>query len=184
MRSILIALGLCACAIAQTPEVSISQAPGPNPYQVINGYSGSNLIYTCYARTTVPSPGNPFSISAASNANPVSFTSASHGFNANSRPLVTISGGTGNWTAVNGTFTATITGTGTFTIPVDSTGFGALTGTLTFTTSAPQTNQPVWAVKLYAYDASSNPIWVGWLGGNSAFRSKCSDATSTSTNIQ
>jgi hypothetical protein len=66
-------------------------------------------------------------ITAASNTNPVSLTSNAHGLSTGDG--ITISGGTGNWTAINGSWTITVTGANTFTIPVDSTAFGALTGT-------------------------------------------------------
>jgi hypothetical protein len=69
-------------------------------------------------------------ISAASNANPVSLTSTAHDLATGDR--ITISGGTGNWAAINGRFTVTRTGTNTFTIPVDSTTFRARTGTVVF----------------------------------------------------
>ncbi len=44
---------------------------------------------------------------------------------------VNISGATGNWAPINGTFTVTRLSANTFSIPVDATGFGALTGTVT-----------------------------------------------------
>lgn len=184
--AVLLALSVFGC-MAQGPEITISQGPAPNPFQIIYGYTGTNLVYVCYAHSVLGT-SFPVSISAASNANPVSLTSASHGFNASSRPKVTISGATLTWTPVNGTFTATITGANTFTIPVDSSAFGALTGTVVFTTTAPRTNQSVWAVKEFSYDGSSNLIWSGWLNGISAVQSsggsKCSDATSTTLNVQ
>lgn len=67
-------------------------------------------------------------ISAATNANPVEFTTASdHGLTTGDS--VILSGFTGGWTSCNGTFVATVTDTNKFTIAVDSTGFGALSGT-------------------------------------------------------
>jgi hypothetical protein len=66
-------------------------------------------------------------ITAATNANPVELTLTSHGLT--NGETITISGATGAWAPINGTFTATVTGVNTFTIAVDSTAFGALTGT-------------------------------------------------------
>ena len=67
-------------------------------------------------------------ISAATNANPVSFTTGgAHGYT--SGQVIAISGFTSNWTPCNGGFVVTVTGASTFTIPVDSTTFGAMTGT-------------------------------------------------------
>lgn len=65
-------------------------------------------------------------ITAATNANPTSLTSVGHGLQTGNP--VTISGATGNWTPINGTFSITRTGADTFTIAVDATTFGALTG--------------------------------------------------------
>lgn len=73
---------------------------------------------------------SPVAISAASQADPVSMTTAS---SPATGTLVTIGGGTGNWVAVNGMWVLTKTAGTTFTIPVVSTAFGAVTGTLTYT---------------------------------------------------
>jgi hypothetical protein len=88
-------------------------------------------------------------ITAATNSNPVSLTSTGNGldpyFNNNNGagpgkgPQITITGGVGNWAAVNGTWTATVVlGTvNTFTIPIDTTNFGPLTGSLQFSAAPP-----------------------------------------------
>lgn len=66
----------------------------------------------------------PESISSATNANPVVLTTAI----APSSGSVALSGFTGGWVSLNGTFAAThISGT-TFSVPVNSSGFGALAG--------------------------------------------------------
>ena len=179
-------VAFCACIFAQEgSQTNETAGPPLRSYQKIYGYSGSNLVYICMAPSVVSDRSRTsVSITAASNAGSVSFTSTGHGFDTNSRPKVTISGGTGNWAAVNGTFTATVTSANAFTIPVDSTAFGALTGTLVFTTTAPRTGQPEWSVKLYRYDGSSNLVWEGWLSGSTGLAARCSDATSSTTNIQ
>jgi len=142
----------------------------------IMAYDGSNnLTYACRARSVQPSP-SVLSISAGSNASPVSLTITGHGFNTNQLPLVTISGGTGNWAAVNGTWTATITGANTLTIPVNSGAFGAVTGTLILTTYAPRTTQSVWSVAKYSYDGSNNLTNVFYVGGSTSERNTCSGA--------
>lgn len=71
-----------------------------------------------------------FVISAATNANPVVFTAAGHGLV--SGASVIISGFTGDWTPCNGTFTATVITANTFSIVVNSTAFGAMTGSPVF----------------------------------------------------
>lgn len=70
------------------------------------------------------------SISAVSNASTVSATSTAHGLLTGN--TITISGGTGNWTALNGTWTITKTGDNTFTVPLNSTDLGAKAGTIVF----------------------------------------------------
>jgi hypothetical protein len=63
-------------------------------------------------------------ITAASNANPVSFTSVAHHLITGEQ--VVLSGFSGNWSILNGqTFTVTVTGANTFTIPFNSTPLGA-----------------------------------------------------------
>ena len=173
MRFILL-LVAAMTAFAQT-EVRDSERNTDVGYQYILIYTGNNLTTYCKALSLQPT-SQPISISAASNANPVSLTSTAHGFNSSALPLVTISGGTGNWTAINGTFTATITGANTFTIPVNSTAFGALAGTITFTTRAPRTNQSVWSVMQLAYDGSNNLTWKGWYAGSPGVFTTCAAA--------
>lgn len=65
-------------------------------------------------------------ISAVTNANPVEFTTTAA---PTTGTKVYISGFTGGWVTANGSFTATRTSSTTFTIPIDSTAFGALAGT-------------------------------------------------------
>ena len=60
--------------------------------------------------------------------NRAKLTSTAHGMVTGDR--VIISGATGSWTPINGSFSVTRIDADTFTIPVDSTTFGALTGTV------------------------------------------------------
>ncbi|HXI85266.1 MAG TPA: hypothetical protein VNL17_14390 [Verrucomicrobiae bacterium] len=187
MKKILIlAVFAMAAGFAQAPlECYYANS---NPCQTINAFSGANLTSSCYARSVDPNSGirknTSVAVSAATNASPVVLTSTGHGFALGSRPNVTIAGGTGNWTAINGTFTATVVDANTFSIPVDSTAFGALAGTITFTTTAPRSTQAEWAVKLFAYDGSGNNIGAFWMNGISSMTQKCSDAAVATTNIQ
>jgi hypothetical protein len=188
LRFTLAGILTAALVAAQTgTPVNISQGPAATAFQAIYGYSGTNQIYACYSPSSLgagPRAEVLTSISAATNANPVVFTSTAHGFNANTRPSITISGGTGNWAAVNGTFIATVTSANAFSIPVDSTTFGAVTGTLVYTTTAPRTNKFEWAVVLYSYDGSNNLINRTWLNGSSGLQARCSDATSATLAAQ
>lgn len=157
---------------------------------IVNGSSQTTAI--CLARsvlTTGPRVTNSASISAISKASPAVVTSTAHGFPISSRPQVTISGATGTgWVSgantVNRTITATVVDADTFSIPVDTSGNGTLGGTVIFTTTAPRLSVEDWAVQKIDYDGSGNAIWKGWLAGSSAYRAKCSDATSTSVQQQ
>lgn len=183
---VLLTLGPCAQAQDQGQQVSLSQGPPNTPYHIVYGYSGSNVIYACYTPSTATTGVRyltTLNISAATNASPVVFTTTAS-FDTATRPIVVIQGGTGNWTAVNGTFTATIVDSTHFSIPVNSTAFGAVTGTLTFQSYSTPLNQPFWAVQLYAYNGSNQVISTFWLGSTSATNQKCSDATSTTLNVQ
>jgi hypothetical protein len=77
-------------------------------------------------------------IISATNANPVVFTTAEALPWNGAAPTVYLTGGAGAWAAVNNNpntvaWTATATGSNTFTIPVDSTAFGSFAGqSLTF----------------------------------------------------
>src|ERR1043166_5009686 len=71
----------------------------------------------------------PVALASATNANPCRLTFVTaHGI-PNGSP-VTLSGGTGAWAAINGAFTATVIDALNLTIPVNSSGFGAVTGAI------------------------------------------------------
>ena len=190
MKTLLLLLTAAIAFAQEGPNTNPTAGPPMTSWQQVNGYTGTDIIYICFARSLVQSrsANAPLTISAASNAAAVVFTSTGHGFPIPTqlvvRPTITIKGGTGNWTAINHTFTATIIDANSFSIPVDSTAFGALTGTITFTTTAPRLNFAEWAVELFTYDASHNNLGSVWLGGNTGLAQKCSDATSTTLNVQ
>jgi len=60
----------------------------------------------------------------------LNFTSV-HGWGSSGTRVIYVEGGTGSWTGINEKRTATIVDTDTVTIPVDSSGFGPVTGTFT-----------------------------------------------------
>lgn len=149
MKTHLIAL-LCGAvlALAQTPA----------PLQTLMYYDGSSrLEYICSALATQVSPST-ITVSTVSNASPASVSAASHGFDYQSGatifPLVTVTGGTGNWAAFNGTWAVTPTSANAFTVAVDTSGFGAITGTLVFTTLSPRTTLGQWTITRYRYSAA------------------------------
>lgn len=173
-------LFFAALAVYAQGETRIAQKSPDTGYQFIMGYSGTNMTYLCKAKSLQPTSAN-ISVASATNASPVVFTiSGGHGFNAatspSAKPIITVSGGTGNWTAVNGSFTATILSSTTLSIPVDSTAFGALAGTVVFTTRAPLTTRPIWSVLVLTYDGSNNNTGTAWVGGVSSETNTCTGA--------
>jgi hypothetical protein len=149
-------------------------------------YTGTNLSYRCLAWSN-QIIAHTFPVTAASNANPVSFTSTAHGFDYQSGntgfPTIDIVGGTGAWAAINGLWKITPTGANTFTIPVDSTAFGAFQTTIIFKTQAPRTTQPVWAIQNLVYDGSNNLIWMGWAGNPGGAGSSAGSSGSSAMNF-
>lgn len=186
-------LASTAALFAQSGQpVNQSSGPPPAATQSLRYFSGSSLIYACTALSSQPGQPATLTVTAASNANPVSLTITAHGIGdyanlgATVNAILQISGGTGNWTAINGTFTATVTSANAVTIPVNSTAFGALTGTLVVTTTAPLLAAPVWAIQKFWWDGSSpaNPIADAWLaktsahGSSTAYDKGCSSRAS------
>jgi hypothetical protein len=181
----IIALLFLAAAASAQQQVQVVGGPATQQVLVV---SGSNIIAVCEALSTVTTglrAATSVAISAVSKANPAVVTSTAHGFDTNSRPKVTISGATGTgWTAINATWTATIIDADTFSIPIDSSAFGTLAGTVVFTTTAPRKTMAEWSVRRLAYDGSNNLIWTGWLNGTSSMNQLCSNASSTTLNQQ
>jgi hypothetical protein len=174
-------------AVAAFGQQQMQVVSGPATQQVYL-YSGSNVIAICEALSTVTNgqrAATSVAISAVSKAAAAVVTSTAHGFAVSSRPKVTISGATGTgWTGINAAWTATVIDADTFSIPIDSSGFGTLAGTVVFTTTAPRSTMPEWSVQRFAYDGSSNLIWTGWLNGTAAKNQQCSEGSSTTLNQQ
>lgn len=106
----------------------MQQGPLPKIVYPLNGFAVSSISKAAAAVVTVPIA-------------PSSGTS------------VTIIGATGTgWSAVNTTTTATNLTPTTFSIPINSTGFGTLGGTVTVTYTLPFTRQPR-LVPAYNYEA-------------------------------
>lgn len=165
MKTFVIAVLCAIAALGQDgAPVNVSQGSPDVGYQTI-AYNVAGLTsYVCSGKSNRTST---VTVSAASNANPVSFTST-HQFGdwtnlgATVTPTIKITGGTGSWTAIIGTWTATPTSATTFTIPVDSTAFGALAGTLVVTTMSPRLNVAQWSIFKIMYDSSGYFSGKGW----------------------
>lgn len=67
---------------------------------------------------------------AISNAAAAVFTKATHGLTTGNS--IAVRGGTGSWAGINGNFTVTVLSPSTFSIPVNSSGFGTLTGEVSY----------------------------------------------------
>lgn len=108
---------------------SLARAPSLSLFNPSTGaYTNFPLGMDTSAPPTLAAVGS-IAIASATNANPVEFTvGAAHGLISGRQ--YTLSGATGSWTPVNGVFAVTVTSTTKFTIPVNSTGFGALTGSV------------------------------------------------------
>lgn len=154
MKHFLGLLFLAAGSWAQTQ-------PLPIPDQSLLYYSGLNLQYICKAQASQVR-SSTITVSAVSNASTAVVTATGHGLDyqggATVLPSVTVTGGTLNWLPFNGTWTVTPTSANAFTIPVDTTAFGSVTGTLVFTTLAPRTTLSMWMIQKMVYDGSNNLI--------------------------
>lgn len=162
-----VALQLVSEVLAQDGvSVNVSRGAPYTAYQTILYYSGANVIYACYAPSKTSAPST-ITVSAASNASPVSFTATAHGFGdyatngATGTPVVKITGYTGNWAPLNGVWSIITTSANAFTIAIDSSGYGAVTGTAVFTTQSPLWNTPVWSIQAFVY-SGANLLFSGW----------------------
>ena len=152
----------------------VNQSSGPprRADQALYYFNGAGYLeYVCKAWSRQPTPSTVV-VASATNANPVVFTvSAGHKFGdfatlgATVTPVVQISGATGSWGAVNGVWKATVLSATTFSIPVNSTSFGAYpVSGITFRTQSPLHNAAVWSIQRFFYDASNRLIASGWAG--------------------
>jgi len=189
--SLALLLTCCVTGFAQPSPSAVNQADGPPSgpsIQTVFVYSGSNVIATCWSPsspTTLLPRTATVAISAVSKASAAVVTSTGHGFTLLTRPQVTISGATGTgWSAINATHVATVIDANTFSIPIASTGFGTLAGTVVFTTPAPRQTVAEWSVQILLSGASPPVTGKAWLNGSQAYGSKCSDATSTTAVLQ
>lgn len=166
--------------------VNLSQGPPYVGYQKLFYYSGSNVQYICMARNV--GPQSTITVTAATAANPGVFTSTGHGFETGSAARVSVSGGTGNWVPANGIWILSRVDADTFTLrdpttgtQLNTTGFGAVSGAIRVSTSAPRSTQGVWTIQKFEYDGSSNLTGLFWaVGGTGGTQgNRCSDRATT-----
>lgn len=186
------ALLVCALmAQSDSPTSTLSLGDANVAYQnIYDPAGGTSTVYHCKARSIQNVQTLP-TISAATNASPAVLTITAHAFDfqtvATTKPIITITGGTGNWAAINGTWTFTPTSANAGSIPVDSTTFGALTGTFVVTTRAPRTTGLYWSIIHTVTDGSGNTVWTGWaadptrpntsVGGSPSYSFACASRT-------
>ncbi len=175
----------CTMLLAQQgQQVVISQGPKVTIYQKLLFYSGTDLQYVCTA-LSAQGAQTSVSVTGATNANPGVFTATAHGFDLTTNPRVTFATAPGGWSSLTtgawilvpisaNTFSLRGAETGT---ALDTSAFGAWSGTYAMKTWAPRTNQPVWQIEKFQYDGSSNLVssLTGFVNGSAT--NKCDDKT-------
>lgn len=187
-RIAIFALSAASLVAQEGAAVRISPAAISDAYTKIIHYTAGVADYTCLALSSQFNVST-ITVSAISNANPGSMTATAHGFyfatGVTQKFLVFISGLTGSWTPLNGMHVLTPTSANALATDVDTTGFGALTGTIVVTTKAPQVTAKVWQVQALVADGSGQITILAWpvnvsgstlsdlTGGTTAFRFAC-----------
>lgn len=176
MRKLFAIAALCLSAFGQQePGVAISGGPPQRAYSTLYFYvdiGGTDYLqYTCYAISTQPTltnqgaVGSQYTVTSivdSSNTSTVT-TSAAHGLSVGNR--VVIAGVTGDLD-LNGTYVIQSVGsTTTFTITTANVTDATYNNSnITITSSAPRTNQPIWAIKklYYGGTAGTNLVAAKW----------------------
>lgn len=149
---------LLACALSAQEIVQLADTPPVKDQHTKYGFVSGSNNYICFAKT--PAAPVTVSVNTISNASTAVITLASHGFDLRSTPTVTFKGATGNWLPLNTGFVATPIDANSFSIPLNTSSFGAITGTITMTTQAPMLNQNIWLVQKTTVDASGQPAYL------------------------
>lgn len=168
MKILAISLLFAATMFAQTqhiPQGALereSEAFGDIGYQVIPKLDSATVNYLCGAPSQRPT-AKLLTVSAITLANPGVATITGHGFSQYATPLVYITGGTGDWAAVNGLRILTYVNANTMSIGVDTSAFAAFGAqVLVVSTMAVAETDEFWGIKKVILDASGNTVWSGW----------------------
>jgi hypothetical protein len=195
MRLVLLSFLAVTVLAQEGAPIRISPAPVSEAYTQILHYTANIADYTCLALSSQPGTPSTITVSAISNANPGSMTATAHGFyfatGVTQKFAVWISGLTGNWTPLNGVHVLTPTAANALATDVDTTTFGAVTGTIVVSTRAPKVTDKVWSVQPLVSDGSGNLTIIAWpvitssitslatlTGGTNAFKFACTAPTS------
>jgi hypothetical protein len=183
MNKLIFALLFAVCILCGQTQVNVVDAPGADEHsrRSFDTTAGSDLVtYVCHARSFGQPAGTLSTVtySAISNANPAVVTATGHGFNLHSSPTVVITGGTGNWAAFNGTVKATVVNDNSFSIPINTSAFGAVTGTIVIKSNAPSETAAMWKVQKVVTDSDGKNAKSFW--SYNGYNNKCSDRESLS----
>lgn len=133
-----------------------SDRPSKEPTTTLLAVSGDyQYIGKADGRSKLPQT-LPLATPTAGSPTVLDFASA-HGLVSGNE--VILSGLTGDWAPLNGSHPATVTDSDSLTVAVDSSAFGAVTGTPVAQTHAPRTNRPVWAIERIT-SAASVPVAI------------------------
>ncbi len=174
-RILVLAMTMAVSAFGQMSAngspVIVSDAP-PRDFYTRVFYVSSGDIYTCVTSSIQTVQYTMTLTSTVGGATTSLVFSAGHGIHPDASPKFTITGGTGTWVAANATWKATYVNSTTFTIALDSSGLGAVAGTLVVKSSAPRLTQPVWAVSRY-HPSGADPSSTLW--SSDGWNSVCSN---------
>ncbi len=182
MKTLLVLLAAVAMYGQDGTPVNDSQGPPYVSYTTILKYSGADLVATCQARSQQPtatfiiSGATPYaltSIAVATNVGTVTTVSA-HGLGVNDK--IVVAGATVD-TDLNGTYKiATVGSTTTFTVATVAVADATYTEAgLKFTTNAPRTTQPIWAITKFALAAAVLQS-VKWVNGSAGMNQICDNS--------
>jgi hypothetical protein len=177
VKLILVLFLATIASFAQPSGTPVIVSDGP-PVEFFTRYVYTSGTATFVCAANHQNENSTITQSGISNAAAAVVSATSHGLHPEANPTVTVSGGTGSWAALNGTWTATYINSNSFSLPVNTTAFGAVAGTIVIKTNAPRTSRPVWVVQKAVNDtASGRQSSMTAVGG---FRNVCDDRATLS----